>query len=58
MIDVGGGLQKKNTESINNKLQPVMKSGKYALGYKTVLKTLRNSKGMVGLILFPVADVA
>jgi hypothetical protein len=39
-------VQKKSTESINNKLQLVMKSGKYTLGYKTVLKTLRNSKGM------------
>uniref|UniRef100_A0ACD5UIH5 Uncharacterized protein n=1 Tax=Avena sativa TaxID=4498 RepID=A0ACD5UIH5_AVESA len=36
---------KKNTENINNKLQLVMKSGKYTLGYKTVLKTLRSSKG-------------
>ncbi|CAN6337240.1 unnamed protein product, partial [Urochloa humidicola] len=36
---------KKSAESINNKLQLVMKSGKYTLGYKTVLKTLRNSKG-------------
>lgn len=39
-------VQKKSTESINNKLQLVMKSGKYTLGYKTVLKTLRNSKGI------------
>ena len=39
-------MQKKSTESINNKLQLVMKSGKYTLGYKTVLKTLRNSKGI------------
>uniref|UniRef100_A0A453T2A4 Ribosomal protein eL8/eL30/eS12/Gadd45 domain-containing protein n=1 Tax=Aegilops tauschii subsp. strangulata TaxID=200361 RepID=A0A453T2A4_AEGTS len=37
---------KKSTENINNKLQLVMKSGKYTLGYKTVLKTLRSSKGM------------
>ena len=27
-------------------MQLVMKSGKYTLGYKTVLKTLRSSKGM------------
>jgi hypothetical protein len=39
-------LQKKNADNINNKLQLVMKSGKYTLGYKTVLKTLRSSKGM------------
>jgi hypothetical protein len=38
--------QKKSTENINNKLQLVMKSGKYTLGYRTVLKTLRSSKGM------------
>ena len=36
---------KKSGENINNKLQLVMKSGKYTLGYKTVLKTLRSSKG-------------
>jgi len=45
-------VQKKSTESINNKLQLVMKSGKYTLGYKTVLKTLRNSKG-IDPISFP-----
>ena len=42
----GCALQKKSGENINNKLQLVMKSGKYTLGYKAVLKTLRNSKGM------------
>ncbi|XP_039052569.1 60S ribosomal protein L30-like [Hibiscus syriacus] len=35
---------KKTHESINNRLTLVMKSGKYTLGYKTVLKSLRNSK--------------
>ncbi|KAM6576617.1 hypothetical protein CsatB_028454 [Cannabis sativa] len=35
---------KKTHESINNRLALVMKSGKYTLGYKTVLKSLRNSK--------------
>ena len=43
--------QKKSLENINNKLQLVMKSGKYTLGYKTVLKTLRNSKGTDGSAL-------
>ncbi|GJN14774.1 hypothetical protein PR202_gb01631 [Eleusine coracana subsp. coracana] len=43
--DGSGSVQKKSTDNINNKLQLVMKSGKYTLGYKTVLKTLRNSKG-------------
>ena len=37
--------QKKTTESINSKLQLVMKSGKASLGYKQVLKTLRNGDG-------------
>lgn len=40
-------LQKKTHESINNRLALVMKSGKFTLGYKTVLKTLRNSKGFI-----------
>ncbi|CAA2993746.1 60S ribosomal L30 [Olea europaea subsp. europaea] len=43
-------FQKKTHESINNRLALVMKSGKYTLGYKTVLKTLRNSKGKLILI--------
>ena len=38
-------MQKKTHESINNRLALVMKSGKYTLGYKTVLKSLRSSKG-------------
>uniref|UniRef100_A0A453A444 Ribosomal protein eL8/eL30/eS12/Gadd45 domain-containing protein n=1 Tax=Aegilops tauschii subsp. strangulata TaxID=200361 RepID=A0A453A444_AEGTS len=38
-------LQNKSTHNINNKLQLVMKSRKYTLGYKTVVKTLRSSKG-------------
>jgi hypothetical protein len=52
-------LQKKNTENINNKLQLVMKSGKYTLGYKTVLKTLRSSKGRLQLsvLLLPSVDL-
>ncbi len=32
-------------EGINARLQLVMKSGKYTLGYKTVLKCLRSGKG-------------
>lgn len=39
--------QKKTQENINNKLALVMKSGKYTLGYKTVLKSLRSSKGLL-----------
>lgn len=45
-------LQKKTHESINNRLALVMKSGKYTLGYKTVLKSLRNSKGKHPSICF------
>ncbi|CBI24893.3 hypothetical protein VitviT2T_020585 [Vitis vinifera] len=41
---------KKTQENINNKLALVMKSGKYTLGYKTVLKSLRSSKGKLILI--------
>ena len=40
-------LQKKTHESINNRLALVMKSGKYTLGYKTVLESLRSSKGFI-----------
>ena len=32
---------KKSNESINSRLALVMKSGKYMLGYKQTLKTLR-----------------
>ena len=34
--------QKKTLESINSRLQLVMKSGKAQLGYKQTLKSLRN----------------
>ncbi|KAG5878012.1 hypothetical protein JTB14_025467 [Gonioctena quinquepunctata] len=36
--------QKKAIESINSRLALVMKSGKYCLGYKQTLKTLRQAK--------------
>ncbi|KAG1214306.1 hypothetical protein G6F68_021806 [Rhizopus microsporus] len=36
---------KKNAESINSRLQLVTKSGKYTLGYKSSLKTIRQGKG-------------
>jgi large subunit ribosomal protein L30e len=35
---------KKAQESINSRLALVMKSGKFTLGYKTTLKTLRSGK--------------
>ncbi|KAH7288773.1 hypothetical protein KP509_31G042300 [Ceratopteris richardii] len=41
---------KKATESINNRLQLVMKSGKYTLGYKTSLKSLRSGKAKLVII--------
>ncbi|OMO67529.1 Ribosomal protein L30e [Corchorus capsularis] len=49
---------KKTHESINNRLALVMKSGKYTLGYKTVLKSLRSSKDerMVEYLYFVVLD--
>ena len=37
--------KQKAGEGINSRLQLVMKSGKYTLGYKTVLKCLRSGKG-------------
>jgi len=41
---------KKTHESINNRLALVMKSGKYSLGYKTVLRGLRSSKAKLIII--------
>lgn len=41
---------KKNVESINGKIQLVMKSGKTALGYKTTLKALRSNKAKMVVI--------
>merc|ERR1712028_239567 len=40
----------KSADSINSRLQLVMKSGKYTLGYKTTLKTLRQGKAKLILI--------
>ena len=40
--------QKKSQENINSRLALVMKSGKYTLGYKTCLKTMRSGKGAYG----------
>lgn len=39
-------VQKKSQESINARLALVMKSGKFTLGSKTCLKTLRSGKGV------------
>lgn len=35
----------KNVDTLNTKLNLVMKSGKYVLGYRETLKKLRSSKG-------------
>lgn len=41
---------KKSQESINSRLSLVMKSGKFTLGYKTTLKTLRSGKAKLVII--------
>ena len=41
---------KQNAESINSRLALVMKSGKYTLGYKSTLKTLRSGKSKLVII--------
>jgi len=41
---------KKSADSINTRLQLVIKSGKYSLGVKQALKTLRNGKAKLILI--------
>ena len=41
---------KKTNESINSRLALVMKSGKFVLGYKQTLKTLRNGKSKLVII--------
>jgi large subunit ribosomal protein L30e len=46
----GKKAAKKTVESINSKLQLVMKSGKTALGYKTTLKSLRSTKAKMVII--------
>merc|ERR1711918_165028 len=47
---VAGKKSKKSIESINSRLALVMKSGKYTLGYKSVLKTLRQGKSKLVII--------
>ena len=41
---------KASSESINSRLALVMKSGKYTLGYKSTLKTLRSGKSKLVII--------
>ncbi|CAD7678823.1 unnamed protein product [Nyctereutes procyonoides] len=41
---------KKLLESINSRLQLVMKSGKYVLGYKQTLKMIRHGKAKLVIL--------
>nr|XP_025856188.1 60S ribosomal protein L30-like [Vulpes vulpes] len=41
---------RKSLESINSRLQPVMKSGKYVLGYKQTLKMIRHGKAKLVIL--------
>uniref|UniRef100_A0A8C3YMV3 Large ribosomal subunit protein eL30 n=1 Tax=Catagonus wagneri TaxID=51154 RepID=A0A8C3YMV3_9CETA len=41
---------KKSLESINSRLQLVMKSGKYVLGYKQTLKMIRQGKAKLFIL--------
>jgi large subunit ribosomal protein L30e len=43
-------VKKSQAESINSRLALVMKSGKYTLGYKSTLKTLRSGKSKLVII--------
>merc|ERR1719453_563023 len=47
---VASKKQKKAIESINSRLALVMKSGKYTLGYKSTLKSLRQGKSKLVII--------
>lgn len=46
----GKQTTKKGSENINAQLNLVIKSGKYALGYKTTLKNLRKGKARLVII--------
>jgi large subunit ribosomal protein L30e len=45
-----GKKSKKVVESINSKIQLVMRSGKTVLGYKTTIKALRSNKAKMVII--------
>jgi len=47
---VGQKKVKKTVESINSRLALVMKSGKYQLGYRKTLETLRQGKAKLVII--------
>jgi large subunit ribosomal protein L30e len=50
ILEMTGKKSKKTVESINSRLQLVMKSGKAALGYKTTIKALRANKAKMVII--------
>jgi len=47
---ISSSLQKKSLESINSRLQLVMKSGKYVLGYKQSQKMIRQGKAKLVIL--------
>merc|ERR1711865_56733 len=47
---VSAKKSKKAQESINSRLQLVIKSGKFSMGYKSTLKTLRSGKAKLVII--------
>ena len=50
MVPPAAKKTKKQMESINSRLALVMKSGKYSLGYKVTLKTIRSGKAKLVII--------
>merc|ERR1719166_836154 len=50
LVTMANKKAKKSNESINARLALVMKSGKYCLGYKQTLKTLRQGKSKLVII--------
>merc|ERR1711916_29998 len=42
--------QKKSQESVNSRIQLVVKSGKYSLGYRQTVRTLRSGKSKLVII--------
>ena len=47
---MAGKRSKKNADNVNQKLQLVCKSGKYTLGQKSVLRSLRSGEAKMVLI--------
>jgi large subunit ribosomal protein L30e len=43
-------VKKASTENINSKLSLVIKSGKYVLGYKSTLKSLRSGEAKLVIL--------